>query len=82
MRDHERAAVEDVVADQTGAEGLDVASEVLVLRLELGQRALQAVGDLHVAPAQRPDQLVLVVAGDAQRVARGDHPHDEAQHAG
>jgi hypothetical protein len=40
------------------------------------------VRHLHVAAAQRAHQLVLVIPRDAQRVPRGDHPHDQAQHAG
>ena len=31
---------------------------------------------------QRADQLVLVVAGDAQRVPGADHAHHQPQHAG
>ena len=78
----EPAAVEDVVRDQPVEEPLDVTAELGGLRLQLGQRLGQAVGDLHVAPAQRPQQLVLVVARHAERVAGGDHAHHQAQDAG
>ena len=61
---------------------VDPVAELRRLGAELGQRLGQAVGDLHVAAAQRPEQLVLVVAGDAERVPGADHAHDQPQHAG
>ena len=42
----------------------------------------QAVGDLNVAAPERPQQLVLVVARDTERVTGGDHAHDQPQDAG
>ena len=38
------------------------------------------MGDLHVAALQRPRQLHVVVAGQADRVARRRHRHHQLQH--
>ncbi len=78
----EPAAVQHVVRDQAVQEPLDVGPELRRLRAELCQRLGEPVAHLHVPPAQRPQQLVLVVAGHAECVARASHPHDQAQHAG
>ena len=39
------------------------------------------MSDLHASAAQRAQQLVLVVARDAERVAVGHHAHREPEHA-
>jgi len=65
---------------QAVAETLHQSPEVAVLRLELRERALQAVTDLYASAAQGTHQLVLVVARHAQRVAGADHAHHEPQH--
>ena len=80
VRDDEPTAVEDQVGDQVATERLHPLAELLGLVGELGQRLGQPVGDLDVATGQRTYQLVFVVARHGQRVARGDHPHDQAQH--
>ena len=49
---------------------------------QLRQRLGQAVADLDVAAAQRAQQLGLVVARHAQRIAGRDHAHHQPQHAG
>ena len=69
------------MADQPVHEPLGLGPELGGLGLELGQRLGQAVGDLDLPAAQGADQLVLVVAGHAERVARADHAHDQPQHA-
>ena len=51
------------------------------LGLQLGQRLGQPVAELDLAPGQRPHQLGLVVAQDAERGAGRDHGHDQSQHA-
>ena len=70
------------MADQAVQEPLDLGAELLGLGGQLRQRLGQTVRDLHVAAAQRPQQLVLVIARHAERVARGDHAHHQTQHAG
>ena len=70
------------MADQAVDEPLRIGAELVGLGGQLGQRLGQAVGDLHVAAAQRPQQLVLVVARDAECVTGGDHAHDQPQDAG
>jgi hypothetical protein len=80
--DDQLAVVEHVVADQAPAEVLDLRAEHLVLAGELFERRLEAVADPDVAAAERLDELVLVVARDAQGVAGADHAHDQAQHPG
>jgi len=42
---------------------------------------MNAVRDLHVATAQCAQQLVLMIARHAERVAGGHHAHDQTQHA-
>ncbi len=72
VRDDELAAVEDVVADQAVDEPLGLGRGTPSgSAASCAERLGQPVADLHVAAAQRPDQLVLVVAGHAERVARG-----------
>ncbi len=44
--------------------------------------SLEAVGELDLAAREIAAELVLVVAGDAQGVARRHHRHDAAQHPG
>ena len=76
--DHQAAAVQDVVADKAVDEGLDLLDECWRLPGELGQALGQAVRQLHVAAVQRPQQLGLVIPGDAQGGASLDHAHDQA----
>jgi hypothetical protein len=78
---HEATAVEDEVGDQPVAELLHLRAELIRLLCELGQGRLQPVAHLHLASPQRPDQLVLVVAGDAPGVPGGHHAHHQPQHA-
>jgi hypothetical protein len=40
------------------------------------------VADLHVLPAERSEQLVLMVSRYAVRVAVGNHSHHQPQYAG
>ena len=70
------------MADQTVEEPVDVGLELGRLRVELRQRLGQAVADLDLATAPRAQQLVLVVAADAQRVSGRDHAHHQAKDAG
>ena len=69
------------MADQAVHEPLGLGPELGGLGRELGERFGQAVRDLHVATAQGADELVLVVACHAERVARADHAHDQPEHA-
>ena len=82
VRDHQPAAVQHQVRHQAAAELADLTAELLVLAGQLAQRLGQPVADLDVLPGQRPDQLVLVVARDGQRLPGGDHAHDQPEHAG
>jgi hypothetical protein len=55
------------VADEPVEEADDLVARGLATlvreRVDLGERALEAMGDLHVAPAQRAHQLHVVVSG-------------------
>ena len=57
-------------------------AELLGLGVELGERLGQAVRDGDLGALEGADELGLVVARHAQRVAGGDHAHDQAEHAG
>lgn len=84
VADHQSAAVEDVVADQRLHELPDPGTEsgvAFLLALQLLDGLGEAVGGADGAAVQPAAQLVLVVAGDAQGVAGGDHGHHPAQHA-
>ena len=81
MRDDQPAVVEHVVRDQVRHEIPCGVLELLGLGGQLRQRLGQPVADGDLAAAQRPAQLVLVVAADAERVARRDHAHRQPQHA-
>src|SRR5204862_180394 len=50
--------------------------------LQLLERALEAVTDADLPARQGTDELVLVVAGEAERVAGRHHAHHQAEHAG
>jgi hypothetical protein len=80
VRHDQPATIQHQVRDQISAEDLDLLAELLRLAAELLQGLGQAVGDLHIAPGQGPDQLVLMVARHRQGVARGDHAHHQPQH--
>jgi hypothetical protein len=67
------------VRDQSVQEALHAGAELLRFAAELGQRLGQPVGHLDVAAPQGPQQLVLVVARHAERVAAGDHAHHQPQ---
>ncbi len=82
VADHEPAAVEDVVADESVDELPYLGTEFVGLLLHLLDGLGEAVGVLDVAALQVTAVLVLVVARDAQRVARADHGHHAAQHTG
>ena len=81
MGDHQPPAVQHVVADQAVQEGDHLGPELLRRGLQLRQRLGQAMGDLDVAAAQRPQQLALVVAGNAQRGAGRGHRQHRGEHA-
>ncbi len=80
MGDDEAPVVEDVVADEAVDERRDAGGELGRLGGELRQRLFQPVPDGDVAALQGAQQLDLVVARDAQRVAGLDHAHDESEH--
>ena len=80
MGDDEAAAVEHSMADQAIDPTRHLGPELGRLGVELFERLGEAVAERDVAPGERPLQLVLVVPGDAQRPARSDQCHDEAQH--
>ena len=82
MRDDQPPAVQDQVRHQATAEVTDLPPELLVLGGQLAERLGQAVTDLHVAPVQGADQLVLVVPGHGQGVPGGHHAHHQPEHAG
>ncbi len=81
VRDDEAALVEHEVRHEPVHERLGRGPELRRLAPELVERLGEPVRDLDVAPAQRADELVLVVARHAERLARRDHAHDEPQHA-
>nr|BFE54005.1 hypothetical protein GCM10017745_74320 [Saccharothrix mutabilis subsp. capreolus] len=81
VRDDQVTAVEHVVRHQPVAEPLGPLPELLRLGGQLRQRLGQAVLDLHVPAAQRPHQLLLVVAAHGERVPGLDHAHHQPQHA-
>src|SRR5690606_17652563 len=82
VADHQPAAVEDVVADEPVDELPHLGAELLALAVHLLDGLGESVGVLHLAALEVPAELVLVVAGHAQRVARPDHGHHPPQHAG
>ncbi len=85
VADDQPAAVQDVVADQSVDEVRHLLAELGVLRvlaLQLLHRLGESVAVLDLAPLEVTAELVLVVARDAQRVARGHHGHHAAQHTG
>ncbi len=82
VRHHQRSAVELVVADQAVHERLGRLAELLRLAVELLQGPFEAVRDRDLAAVQRPHELLLVVAGHAQRRPRRHHAHDQPQYAG
>ncbi len=57
-------------------------AELLALAVHLLDGLGQSVRVLHLAALEVPAELVLVVAGHAQRVARLHHGHHAAQHGG
>lgn len=61
------------MADEAVDERRDLLGELGWLVGQLGQGLGEAVARGHVAPAQRPQELHVVVAGDAQGVAVGHH---------
>ena len=79
--DNQLAAVQHQVGHQRVAEVRDPAPEPLFLSGQLFHGLLQPVGQGDLAAAQRPHQLVFVVAGHGERVAVADHPHGQAKHA-
>ncbi len=79
--DHEPAAVQDEMGDQSVAELLYLRTELRRLGGQLSQRGLQSVADLHLPSLQRPDELALVVTGHAERMSGREHSHDQPQHA-
>ncbi len=70
------------MADQAVDEVPHLGAELLALPLHLRDGLGEPVGELDLAALQVAAVLVLVVAGDAQGVARPDHGHHAAQHAG
>ncbi len=85
VTDDQLALVQDVVADQSVDELRDLLAELRVLGvlpLQLLHGLGEAVAVLDLAPLEVTAELVLVVAGHTQRVARRDHGHDAAQHPG
>lgn len=82
VRDHEPAAVEAVVAEQAVHERPGPLHELRLLRRELVERLPQAVRDRDLAAVEGAHELLLVVAGHADRGAGLDHVHHQAQHAG
>ena len=74
--------VEDEVADEAVHELEDLPAELRGLLLELRERLRQSVRHVHVPSPKRPDKLILVIAGNAQRRSRSNHAHDEAEHGG
>ena len=82
VRDDQLAAVEDVVADQAVAEGRTRLRNSSSARRPAARATRPGrARPVTLRPSQRAHQLVLVVAGDAQRVPGGDHAHHQPQHA-
>ena len=73
------AAVQLVVTGQALDERLHPVPERLRLLLQLVQRAVKPVGALHVASGEGPRELVVVVAGERQRIAVLGGVHDEPE---
>ena len=80
--DHQTAAVEHVVTDETVDELGNSFGELGAAPLELFERLGQPVADRDVASREGPTQLVLMVARDAQRTARSHHGHGDVEHFG
>ena len=79
VRDDEPAIVEHVVTDQAVQElGRRRLEDRIPLQLLEG--TLEPVADLHVPAAQGTRQLLVVIAGHAQRDPVLHHRHDEAKH--
>jgi hypothetical protein len=81
VSNHQLAVVQHDMADEVVAEMLDLRTEGLVLTAELLEGLRESVGDLDVGAAECSYELVLVVAGDAERVTRCGHAHHETKHA-
>ena len=82
VRDDEPAAVEHVVADQAVEErARPRPGTPRSRRSSCASDSASPWVTVHVAAAQRAQQLVLVVARHAQRVPGRDHAHHQAQHA-
>ena len=82
VRDDQPAVVEHVVADQPVDEGRSACGGTARARPPAGRATRPGRGrPCTLRPLQRAQQLRLVVAGHAERAARRDHPHDQAQHA-
>ena len=79
MRHDETTAIQHVVADERVQEGGDAVPELGRLGFKLGEGLGEAVVDLHIGATQLAKQLHIVIAGNAEAGARGDHGHNEAQ---
>ncbi len=85
VSDHQLALVQDVMADEGVDELPHLAPELGVLgvlALQLLDGLGEPVGELDLAAREITAELVLVVAGDTQGVARRHHGHHAAQHTG
>jgi len=81
VRDDQLPVIEDVMADETVEKGRNGRSERVRLALELRERVREAMRDLHIPTTKFADELGIVVAGDAERVAARHHAHDEPQYS-
>jgi hypothetical protein len=75
------AVVQHQVARQALQKGAQLVAQRFRVRLQLLQGALQPVRDLHLAPAQVADKLLVVVADDGVGDARLHHPPRQLHHA-
>jgi len=82
VRHDEPAIVQHEVADQAVDPLLDLCAELGRLQRELRQRLAQPVRDLHLTADEGALQLIVVVAGHAERRVGPLHAHRQAQHAG
>jgi hypothetical protein len=82
VRDDELAAVEYRVTHEPVDEPLDRVAELNGSSASCSSDSREPMADRHVATGERALELVLVVAGNADRPATGHEVHDKSQDRG
>ena len=80
MGDHQLTAIQQQMVRQAVDKGRDLTAEIVALAAELGDRGVEPVAHLHIAPGQPAAELVVMIADHA--IARpGLHQmHGQAHH--